>query len=180
MSYDFVVGDASTEGRLRRSSPTPVRRAAKYKAELRMCRDDERIDNSRVYVAGKIKVVGGRRIEMYSRLIHTVDHIEGRMRPVFFFSSRRRHTRFDCDWSSDVCSSDLRARHLDRGGQRFQRLVLAEDHALEVALQRLQLAAVVVGHVGRRNARDLGHDGLDRSEERRVGKECRSRWSPYH
>src|SRR5256886_6365752 len=26
---------------------------------------------------------------------------------VFFFSSRRRHTRFDCDWSSDVCSSDL-------------------------------------------------------------------------
>src|SRR2546427_844782 len=28
-------------------------------------------------------------------------------RVVFFFSSRRRHTRFDCDWSSDVCSSDL-------------------------------------------------------------------------
>src|SRR2546430_10358408 len=32
-------------------------------------------------------------------------HIENRC---FFFSSRRRHTRFDCDWSSDVCSSDLR------------------------------------------------------------------------
>src|SRR5256886_6934109 len=29
------------------------------------------------------------------------------MRLLFFFSSRRRHTRFDCDWSSDVCSSDL-------------------------------------------------------------------------
>src|SRR2546430_12316735 len=28
---------------------------------------------------------------------------------IFFFSSRRRHTRFDCDWSSDVCSSDLSA-----------------------------------------------------------------------
>src|SRR2546430_16893027 len=28
----------------------------------------------------------------------------------FFFSSRRRHTRFDCDWSSDVCSSDLYRR----------------------------------------------------------------------
>src|SRR5688572_31112170 len=28
----------------------------------------------------------------------------------FFFSSRRRHTRFDCDWSSDVCSSDLQRR----------------------------------------------------------------------
>src|SRR2546430_4545118 len=31
----------------------------------------------------------------------------------FFFSSRRRHTRFDCDWSSDVCSSDLCASQLD-------------------------------------------------------------------
>src|SRR5256886_7997930 len=29
------------------------------------------------------------------------------MEALFFFSSRRRHTRFDCDWSSDVCSSDL-------------------------------------------------------------------------
>src|SRR2546430_5894535 len=33
---------------------------------------------------------------------------------IFFFSSRRRHTRFDCDWSSDVCSSDL-ARRLAAG-----------------------------------------------------------------
>src|SRR2546430_7988213 len=32
----------------------------------------------------------------------------------FFFSSRRRHTRFDCDWSSDVCSSDLRGGTLPR------------------------------------------------------------------
>src|SRR2546430_8199504 len=32
----------------------------------------------------------------------------------FFFSSRRRHTRFDCDWSSDVCSSDLSPWHDDR------------------------------------------------------------------
>src|SRR2546430_7586809 len=34
---------------------------------------------------------------------------------VFFFSSRRRHTRFDCDWSSDVCSSDLTYRSPSRG-----------------------------------------------------------------
>src|SRR2546430_4543064 len=34
----------------------------------------------------------------------------------FFFSSRRRHTRFDCDWSSDVCSSDLFA---DRGNPQL-------------------------------------------------------------
>src|SRR2546430_12306836 len=33
----------------------------------------------------------------------------GRLVLCFFFSSRRRHTRFDCDWSSDVCSSDLDA-----------------------------------------------------------------------
>src|SRR2546427_12876569 len=32
----------------------------------------------------------------------------------FFFSSRRRHTRFDCDWSSDVCSSDLLAPRMER------------------------------------------------------------------
>src|SRR2546430_8124627 len=47
---------------------------------------------------------------------------------VFFFSSRRRHTRFDCDWSSDVCSSDLvsalswlalKARALRRYGPGF-------------------------------------------------------------
>src|SRR2546427_7404733 len=35
----------------------------------------------------------------------------------FFFSSRRRHTRFDCDWSSDVCSSDLNGRMADRVGR---------------------------------------------------------------
>src|SRR2546430_7771500 len=42
----------------------------------------------------------------------------------FFFSSRRRHTRFDCDWSSDVCSSDLGAdgtNHLIcQGDERFR------------------------------------------------------------
>src|SRR2546427_1110522 len=37
------------------------------------------------------------------------------MFPFFFFSSRRRHTRFDCDWSSDVCSSDLEGGGRDRG-----------------------------------------------------------------
>src|SRR2546430_8005069 len=36
----------------------------------------------------------------------------GGVRFFFFFSSRRRHTRFDCDWSSDVCSSDLDAKQL--------------------------------------------------------------------
>src|SRR2546430_15385714 len=38
----------------------------------------------------------------------------------FFFSSRRRHTRFDCDWSSDVCSSDLRRSFLGDAQQVSQ------------------------------------------------------------
>src|SRR3989475_8464690 len=41
---------------------------------------------------------------------------------VFFFSSRRRHTRFDCDWSSDVCSSDLVA--FIRGDRRVATVVV--------------------------------------------------------
>src|SRR2546430_4836395 len=42
---------------------------------------------------------------------------------IFFFSSRRRHTRFDCDWSSDVCSSDL---GVSVGEHDFVREVLTE------------------------------------------------------
>src|SRR2546427_3037315 len=49
----------------------------------------------------------------------------------FFFSSRRRHTRFDCDWSSDVCSSDL-----DRS---------AGDHGMSFDLQLGGLRVVVTG-----------------------------------
>src|SRR5256886_5304734 len=40
-------------------------------------------------------------------------YIESDTCSFFFFSSRRRHTRFDCDWSSDVCSSDLVVEHAD-------------------------------------------------------------------
>src|SRR6266478_8314276 len=54
----------------------------------------------------------------------------------FFFSSRRRHTRFDCDWSSDVCSSDLLCR------MRFEREVpgveKADDRSRNVALECLR------------------------------------------
>src|SRR5207249_5798578 len=74
----------------------------------------------------------------------------------FFFSSRRRHTRSKRDWSSDVCSSDLvsTARH--------QRLELAPYKLLKTGRAPGQKAAT------------------PRSEERRVGKECRSRWAPCH
>src|SRR5258705_8292720 len=71
-----------------------------------------------------------------------------------FFSSRRRHTRCLSDWSSDVCSSDLL---LGTVGMHNETLVL----------------------LGRVGAAEKVRESR-RSEERRVGKECRSRWSPYH
>src|SRR2546430_12549637 len=91
------------------------------------------------------------------------------MHVFFFFSSRRRHTRFDCDWSSDVCSSDLDVdvTYFERVGQRL----LAADLAPELA-QPLAIAAALLAEQQRAEA--------TRSEERRVGKECRSRWAPYH
>ncbi|GAA4518102.1 anthranilate synthase [Actinoallomurus oryzae] len=55
--------------------------SAKDESELTMCTDVDRNDKSRVCVPGSVKVIGRRQIEMYSRLIHTVDHIEGRLRP---------------------------------------------------------------------------------------------------
>src|SRR2546429_6011545 len=75
---------------------------------------------------------------------------------LFFLSSRRRHTRCSRDWSSDVCSSDLSycstvVRNWPSGG-RF-------------SMEQLTVQA---------------WQPMQRSEERRVGKECRSRWSPYH
>jgi anthranilate synthase len=53
----------------------------KDEAELTMCSDVDRNDKSRICEPGSVRVIGRRQIEMYSRLIHTVDHIEGRLRP---------------------------------------------------------------------------------------------------
>src|SRR5437762_4834850 len=80
----------------------------------------------------------------------------------FFFSSRRRHTRYIGDWSSDVCSSDLFLLRTTKG-KPTEGMVLGAGLTLsEVAEDRsIQEAYPAV-----------------RSEERRVGKECRSRWSP--
>src|SRR6266513_3111811 len=71
----------------------------------------------------------------------------------FFFSSRRRHTRSKRDWSSDVCSSDL-----DPGPKQRRH----EGRARGVP------QGAPVDEAG----------GRSRSEERRVGKECRARWAP--
>src|SRR5262249_57929216 len=76
----------------------------------------------------------------------------------FFFSSRRRHTRLVSDWSSDVCSSDLCCAGLSAGATAKPP---PAGNLVDVTFHRASTA-------------------LPRSEERRVGKECRSRWSPYH
>src|SRR5215203_6474748 len=79
-------------------------------------------------------------------------HVEEQSWSFFFFSSRRRHTRYWRDWGSDVCSSDL-------FGTSTKKPTVPGSAVGPTTLRRF---------VPRR------------SEERRVGKECRSRWSPDH
>src|SRR5690606_39907996 len=90
---------------------------------------------------------------------------------LFFFSSRRRHTRFSRDWSSDVCSSDLNPLILFRVG---------EVHRTSSArvIRSGELIGVVLPYSLLRGQHSA--TGVERSEERRVGKECGSRWSPYY
>ena len=57
--------------------------SAKDEAELTMCTDVDRNDKSRICEPGSVRVIGRRQIELYSRLIHTVDHVEGRLREGF-------------------------------------------------------------------------------------------------
>src|SRR5260370_5972116 len=96
----------------------------------------------------------------------------------FFFSSRRRHTRFKCDWSSDVCSSDL-------GPTTVEYRVEVRDKPARTAAKDLPAPATLsegkkVIDLNRFPRLESGVTAAGRSEERRVGKECRSRWSPYH
>src|SRR3712207_9221823 len=90
------------------------------------------------------------------------------------FSSRRRHTRYWRDWSSDVCSSDLRGR----AGDRFDRH--PGDDAQGEELEADSLPVPYRGDPAVRGLPRRARLTARRSEERRVGKECRSRWSPYH
>jgi anthranilate synthase len=57
--------------------------SAKDESELTMCTDVDRNDKSRICEPGSVRVIGRRQIEMYARLIHTVDHVEGRLRDEF-------------------------------------------------------------------------------------------------
>src|SRR2546430_7547876 len=140
----------------------------------------------------------------------------------FFFSSRRRHTRFDCDWSSDVCSSDLsddtdiplgngtdgvydrvefkynrlsemkekkdqiqtiHTTDYDKLGRLQHDRVTALGTGVDGAVRRITRIYEVRGMLQKITSYDNSDPSLGnvvRSEERRVGKECRSRWSPYH
>src|SRR5206468_8773849 len=86
----------------------------------------------------------------------------------FFFSSRRRHTRSDRDWSSDVCSSDLGSRIPELAGaiREYENHLQRENLALKRNIQNWQARLV-----------EMLRDAMleKRSEERRVGKECRCR-----
>src|SRR3546814_7379342 len=99
----------------------------------------------------------------------------------FFFKQKTAYEMRISDWSSDVCSSDLQK---GRGMRR----------AVDIA-RKLELTALALGCLKRKelcaafvrvnpNTIMTPQNCYNRSEERRVGKECvstcRSRWSPYH
>src|SRR5690606_40282972 len=98
-----------------------------------------------------------------------------------FFSSRRRHTRFSRDWSSDVCSSDLTGCICSAGRPH----ATAEKNIMYTYIvllkginvgghKKVPMAALrdILSRVGFENVKTY----IQRSEERRVGKECESGW----
>src|SRR3546814_5524303 len=108
---------------------------------------------------------------------------------VFFFFFFKQKTAYEMrisDWSSDVCSSDLTM--MGRDAERQQLALVRGDAAQREPDQRPARRRPRDQPVGARHGEDLaqhvGSPGIERSEERRVGKECvstcRSRWSPYH
>src|SRR3546814_4150926 len=97
----------------------------------------------------------------------------------FFFKQKTAYEMRISDWSSDVCSSDLAEKRPQHGS--------AQDRlgdACKVLARRHQAGDVAHGDVTIGLVLQVAEDFRDRSEERRVGKECvstcRSRWSPYH
>src|SRR5260370_23446249 len=137
-------------------------------------------DTSRESPQRKTRLTGGRRWTWLPRgwtRCTKKRRSEVRESWLFFFSSRRRHTIFKCDWSSDVCSSDLflvlstcLIRHFEdlRDGTHGGSASRKDKEA------HFEKAVHLLAPVARQVLNEM------RSEERRVGKECRSRWSPYH
>src|SRR2546426_5561840 len=89
----------------------------------------------------------------------------------FFFSSRRRHTRLQGDWSSDVCSSDLdiiveiKLLSVIVPSYRQEKTIKEDLSKIKEVLDKLRYQyEIICVEIGRAS----------------CGKECRSRWSPYH
>src|SRR6266568_6383740 len=94
----------------------------------------------------------------------------------FFFSSRRRHTRWNCDWSSDVCSSDLGVAFPGSAAHHFmlrrartrgeRRMHFASDNAAGIA-------PAILAAIGRANdgfALGYGEDAITKRLERRLAE----------
>ena len=86
-----------------------------------------------------------------------------------FFPSRRRHTRFDCDWSSDVCSSDLRREVLDTVGLKDEKFIHGWDEydwCKRIAQKGWRLCylpdAIVVHHCGASRKQVTSNISLDK------------------
>src|SRR5690606_39766292 len=92
----------------------------------------------------------------------------------FFFSSRRRHTRFSRDWSSDVCSSDLKSiGEIEKSNENLNKFhELNKQDSRGVMFNKNPQYIKDINEIPNRYTYQLA-----RSEERRVGKECRYRWS---
>src|SRR2546426_5978184 len=126
---------------------------------------------------------------LYEKVLGNVEEVKARSGIVvavsFFFSSRRRHTRFD--WtgvqtcalpiSFNLAKGSIPAR-TDVPDTKFEACGKKSMADLKVAIKNdTMLGSFAHGHAMPDAVKGAGYD---RSEERRVGKECRSRWSPYH
>src|SRR5262249_60054299 len=115
------------------------------------------------------------RSALCNRSVVTLDRLV-RCCAFFFFSSRRRHTRLVSDWSSDVCSSDLRPSASVKRSVYPSLSMDAEGRPLDGSTR-------YVLHFDRAKLPPVegfwSLTAYDRSEERRVGKECRSRGWAY-
>src|SRR3712207_7143131 len=103
----------------------------------------------------------------------------------FFFQAEDGIRYIGVDWSSDVCSSDLARRDAARaaarrGGQQAQGAVRPRRPRHPQDDDRRGAAALPADDPLRARVLAARRLARARSEERRVGKECRSRWSPYH
>ena len=103
---------------------------------------------------------------------------------VFFFKQKTAYEIGTGDWSSDVCSSDLNFSY--DGNGNLVALSLPNGNVVSMTYDPLDRVSAITDRIGavynfsydKNSNRTEAVDG--RSEERRVGKECRSRWSPYH